>query len=72
VTHGAEDDLCLDLEGQIWVLGVPDMKEPVSDTHPNCVCTLDSIQIFPDTVFPPPPPVRETSFNKKKKKEPYV
>jgi len=46
------------------------MKEPVADTHPNCVCTLDSIQIFPDTVFPPAPPDR-SAINKKKKKEPY-
>lgn len=72
VIHGAEDDLCVDLEGQIWELDDPTMKQPVDDTHPNCVCTLDDIDIFDDTTIPPPPPDRQTALNKKKKKTPNV
>lgn len=43
--NGAEDFLCTQYDGMIWNIN-DEHPEPVTDTHPNCVCELIQMEVL--------------------------
>lgn len=49
LTAGGACELCAGYEGQVWKLGQG--PRPVSDTHPNCQCDLQTLWVYEGNVM---------------------